>query len=162
MNPRKLVPPAILLGAGLLCCAFTAGGTAYTKRMETALLASPSVTAKPVGKLGFGKSLTVQELKGSWVRVKESQLEGWVFQGNIAANDPKETAGIDIIPLSASATSSTAAARPLAEQASEYAERTGKAAARADVLWLEKEADQVTTTMVREYLEQEAKGEFTK
>ncbi len=160
MKPSTLLLTGVLLAPGTALAAFSVGGTAYTKRMETNLLASPSAVAPAVAKLPYGKKLQVQEVKGLWLRVKENKSEGWVFQGNVADTEPKETAGIDIIPVSASSSSATNAARPLAPAASEYADRRGMNTARADVLWLEVESAKIGPDQVLEYMKQEGKGEF--
>ena len=160
MKPSTLLLTGVLLAPGTAFAVFSVGSTAYTKRMETSLLASPSAAAQPVAKLSFRKKLQVQEIKGAWVRVKESKNEGWVFQGNLSENDPKETAGIDQLPVSASSTTASAAARPLAPAASDYADRRGINSARADVIWLETESAKTGPEQVLTYLEQEKLGEY--
>jgi len=160
MKPSTLLLTGVLLAPGTALAAFSVGGNAYTKRMETDLRASPSAVAQTVSKLPYGKKLQVQEVKGSWLRVKDNKNEGWVFQGNLAEIEPKETAGIDIIPVSASSSSASNAARPLAAAASDYADRRGLNTARADVLWLEIESAKVGPNQVLEYMKQEGKGEF--
>jgi hypothetical protein len=160
MKPSTLLLTGVLLAPGTALAAFSVGGDAYTKRMETNLLASPSAVAQTVTKIPYGKKLRVQEIKGLWLRVKESKNEGWVFQGNLAEFEPKETAGIDIIPVSASSSSASNAARPLASGASDYADRRGINTARADVLWLEVETAKIGPDQVLEYMKQEGKGEF--
>ena len=160
MKPSVLIVTGLIFAPSLALAAFSVGGNAYTKRMETSLLATPSAMAQATAKVPFRKKLQVQEIKGAWLRVKESSNEGWVFKGNLSEVDPNESAGIDILPSSASSTSATAAARPLAPAAADYADRQGMAAARADVLWMEKESAKVGPQQVLEYLKNERKGEF--
>ena len=54
----QLWPVALLLAAGVpLDAALSAGGTAYTKRVETNLLAEPAPLAAVKGKVAFGRKL---------------------------------------------------------------------------------------------------------
>lgn len=134
---RRLWPAALLLVAGApLGAALTAGGTAYTKKMETSLLVEPSALAAPAGKLGFGRKVSIQEARGAWLRVSEGSVAGWVFAGNLSETKPAEGKGLDGLGLSASTTTATAAARPLTPAADDYAARHNLTNARDDLNWL--------------------------
>lgn len=150
--------------AGLLCAtallAYEAGGLAYTKRVETKLLAEPKPLAGAVGKLAYGRKVKVAEVRGSWLRVSEGSATGWVFAGNLSATAPNEAKGLDGLPVAASETTATAAARPLTPAAAEYASRRNLAAAREDLDWLLTECQAVTPEDVEAYLQENKMGEF--
>ena len=74
---RRLWPVLLLLaGAATLEAALVAGGTAYTKRQDTTLLAEPAPLAAAAGKLAFGRKLKVEEARGAWLRVSDGPLAG--------------------------------------------------------------------------------------
>lgn len=139
---------------------FAPGGAAYTKRLETALLAEPSPLAQTLVRIGYAHKLKVQEVRGAWLRVSEGKAAGWVFAGNLAEQKPAENKGLDGLPIAASETSATAAARPLAPAAADYADRRGLAQARSDVLWMEQTCDAITNDQVKAYRQAQKKGEF--
>ncbi|HEY0944165.1 MAG TPA: hypothetical protein VGD81_02830 [Opitutaceae bacterium] len=140
--------------------AFAPGGAAYTKRVETALLSEPRILAEPTARIGYAHTLKVQEVRGAWVRVSEGAKSGWVFAGNLAETKPSETRGLDGLPLAASATSATAAARPLAPAARDYAGRHGKPDAAADLQWLTEQTAALTPADVQAFLQAQRKGEY--
>lgn len=157
--PRKAL--LLLLALPVLVAAYKAGETAYIKRAESALLAEPNPLAEPSVKLKLGSKLKVEEVKGAWLRVSEGRKhEGWIFSGNVSAAKPDEDAGLAAIPLDASATTATAAARPLTPAATEYSERRNLAQARGDLEWVITESAKVTTADVTDYLKATKKGEF--
>lgn len=140
--------------------AFAPGGTAYTKRVSTVLLAEPAPLAQPVGRLANARKLTIAEVRGAWVRVSDGNATGWVFAGNLAEQKPVENSLSDKIALNASETSASAAARPLAPAAADYADRRGLEQARNDVEWLEQTSDAITAGDVQAYKQAQKKGEF--
>lgn len=140
--------------------AFTRGGQAFTKRVETILRAEPRSLAEPTGKVGYARAVKIEEVRGAWLRVSEGGQSGWVFQGNLAEEKPSEVRGLDGLPLEASRTTATAAARPLAPAAKEYAERKGATDASGDLSWLAEQSSAVTGEDVQAFLEAEKKGEF--
>jgi SH3-like domain-containing protein len=150
----------VVLLLALAAAAFSAGGTAYTKRYETSLLAEPSPLAAVNGKVRFASKLKVKEARGAWLRVSDGSTTGWVFSGNLAAAKPEENAGTDQLGLSASATTATAAARPLTPAASEYADRRNLGDARGDLNWLNTECHSITNAEVDKFLQEKKKGEF--
>ena len=152
---------AVLLGtAAVAAAALRVGDAAFTKRVETALLAEPRPMAAPVTQLPYAREVKVQEVQGAWVRVASGAQSGWVFSGNLASAKPSETRGLDGLPLAAAETSATAAARPLAQAAVDYAGRRGLGHAAEDLHWLEEQAHRVTPEEVQAFLETERKGEF--
>jgi hypothetical protein len=92
--------------------------------------------------------------------VKDGANAGWVFSGNLSEDKPSDTKGMDGVPLAASQTSATAAARPLAPAAEQYGDRKGLEQAKEDVLWLEGKSDAIGADQVDEYLKANQKGEF--
>lgn len=151
---------ALCAGVPALLAAFTPGGAAYTKRVETTLLSEPKMMAAPVTRLGYAKKLKVEAVQGLWVRVSEGKSTGWVFNGNLAEEKPSETKGLDGLPLSASNTSASAAARPLSEVAKEYANRHNLGNAQAEIDWLRQQCIEISDGEVDRYLEEHKKGEY--
>ena len=77
---KKSTRSAALL-AGLLCAsvllAYEAGGFAYTKRVETKLLAEPKPLAEAAGKLAYGRKVRIEQVQGAWLRVSDGPVAGW-------------------------------------------------------------------------------------
>ena len=140
--------------------AYAPGGAAYTKRVDTALLANPSPLAQAVGHVGYAQKLAVDEVKGVWLRVRGGQASGWIFAGNVAEKKPSENKGLDGLPMDAAETSATAAARPLAPAANDYAQRRGLEQARADLDWLVSFDNGIQPADVQAYMQENKKGEF--
>jgi hypothetical protein len=159
MKIPLLVATAALLATSAQA-AYSPGGTAYTKRFETALLAEPSPLAKALARISYAHKLKIEEVRGAWLRVSEGKTTGWVFAGNLAEQKPAENKGLDGLPVAASETSATAAARPLAPAAADYADRRGLAQARSDVEWMEHTSDGVTNDQVQAFRQAQKKGEF--
>lgn len=153
------------LAAGLatvavLPAAFAPGGTAYTKRTETALLAEPQMLAPPVTRVGYGRPLRIEAVKGAWVRVNEGTKAGWVFAGNLADEKPSEKEGLDGLPFAASETTAAAAARPLLPAAEEYSTRRGLTRPADDMTWLAQQQARITPDEVQAFLREQKKGEY--
>ena len=150
--------------AGLICAtallAFEAGGTAYTKRLETKLLAAPKPLAEAAGKLTYGKKLKVEQVQGPWLRVSDGPTAGWVFAGNLSATQPVEGMGADGLGLDASQTTATAAARGLTPATLEYASRRNLTDARENLDWLVTACESFTPEDVNSFLQEKKKGEF--
>lgn len=155
LSAGLLAAAAVSLEAGLL-----AGGFAYTKRVETRLLAEPRPLAASVGKLGYGRKVKIDQAQGAWLQVSDGPVAGWVFAGNLAETKPAEGKGADALGLQASETSATAAARPLTPDAEAYAKRRNLARARDDLTWLLAEAQKVTPDEVEQFLQTQKKGEY--
>lgn len=149
-----------LAAATLLPAAFAPGGAAYTKRVETALLAQPTMLATPVGRVAYAQQLKVEEIKGAWLKVSDGRKSGWVFSGNLAEEKPSETRGLDGLPVAASETSAAAAARPLVPAAEEYSTRRGLGKAAEDIAWLNQQAGAVQADDVKAFLQEQKKGEY--
>jgi hypothetical protein len=137
-----------------------AGGTAYTKRRETILLAEPAPLATPAGTLAFGRALKIEEVRGRWLRVSDGPVAGWVFAGNLAELKPVENKGLDGLGLSASETTATAAARPLTPAAEDYAARRNLVNARDDLNWLLAQCQAITPEELAAFLQAQKKGEY--
>ena len=150
---------AILLCSTALL-AYEAGGLAYTKRVETKLLAEPKSFAEVAGRVSFGRKMKVEQVQGAWLRVSDGPVSGWVFAGNLSATAPSEGKGLDGLPLAASETTATAAARPLTPASVEYATRRNLTGAREDLDWLLTECQAITSEDVESFLQEKKKGEF--
>ena len=116
--------------------------------------------AKALARISYAHKLKIEEVRGAWLRVSEGKTTGWVFAGNLAEQKPAENKGLDGLPVAASETSATAAARPLAPAAADYADRRGLAQARSDVEWMEHTSDGVTNDQVQAFRQAQKKGEF--
>lgn len=162
MNPHPLLCTALLLlAAGTTAdAALSAGGTAYTKKLETSLLAEPSPLAAVTGKVGFGRAVKLQEARGAWFKVAEGSAAGWVFAGNLSETKPAEGKGLDGLGLSASNTTATAAARPLTPAANDYATQRNLGQARDDLNWLLGQCGAITPAQVEAFLKAQKKGEY--
>ncbi|MBI2813822.1 MAG: hypothetical protein HYX71_06025 [Opitutae bacterium] len=164
MNPRthsRLWPLLCGLAAAVtLQAALAAGGVAFTKRMETKLLAEPTPLAAVSAKVGYAKPLKIEAAKGAWLKVREGENTGWVFSGNVSAVEIKETAGLAGLGLNASATTVTAAARGLSEEAADYAQRHQLGTARDDLAWLLEQSAAVTAEDLEAFLQKNKLGEF--
>jgi hypothetical protein len=159
-SPALLVALASVIAPAVLFAAFAVGGTAYTKRPETSLLAEPQPLAAAVARVGYAQDLKVEELRGAWLRVTDGKSGGWVFAGNLAEEKPSEVRGLDGLPVEASETTATTAARPLIPAAEEYSARRGLTSAADDLVWLNQQVAAVTPTEVKTFLQEQKKGEF--
>jgi hypothetical protein len=160
-SPLRRWPVVLVLASGAtLGAALGTGGTAYTKKLETSLLAEPSPLAAVTGKVGFGRALKVQEARGAWFRVTDGGTAGWVFQGNLSETKPAEGKGLDGLGFSASNTTATAAARPLTPAADDYAARRNLTNARDDLNWLLTQCHTFTPAAVEAFLKEQKKGEY--
>ena len=156
--------PRLLLLAGLLVAsasaAFQAGSVAYTKKLETPLLAEPKPLAEPTGKIALGHEVKVEEVKGAWLRVSEGAVTGWVYAGNLSETKPDESSKFDGVAALASKTTATAAARPLDEAVVQYADQRKLGDARGDLEWMMVTCGEITEETVTEFLQEQKKGEF--
>jgi hypothetical protein len=157
----RWLPAVILLAVAAAAeAALTAGGTAYTKRFKTTLLAEPSPLAAPAGELALGRKVGIHEVRGRWLRVSDGPVAGWVFAGNLSETQPAEGKGLDGLGLAASTTTATAAARPLTPAADEYATRRRLTNARDELNWLLAQCRAVTAAEVDAFLQEKKKGEY--
>ena len=152
----------LVLGSLGLCTvlAYDAGGFAYTKRPETNVLSEPRALAPAVGRLGFRRKVKIDQVQGAWLRVSDGPVGGWVFSGNLADTMPAEIKGTDGMPLTASQTTASAAARPLTQEANAYAAQRNLGAARNDLDWLQRQCTAITKAQVEAFLQAQKKGEF--
>lgn len=161
-TPRLILTLAALQFAlGAAChAALKKGGAAYTKRMETALLAEPKPFAATVANIEFAESLSIDEVRGSWLRVTHKKLKktGWVYAGNVADDEPVIPPAEGMTAGQASETSTATAARPLTRAAREYAESQGQPPQLQD--WLAQAAAAVTDDDITRYLSENKKGEY--
>ena len=159
-TPPLLFCLALATTPAALLAALAVGGTAYTKRAETSLLAEPRPLAEITARVAYAQPLKVQELRGSWLRVTDGKNQGWVFGGNLADEKPSEVRGMDGLPVAAAETTATSAARPLVPAAEEYSQRRGLGKAAEDITWLNQQQVNVTPVAVQAFLQEQNKGEF--
>ncbi len=110
-------------------------------------------------KLGYGKTCAIDGGQGPWLYGREAGGTGWVFAGNVSETKSEEGKGLDL-PLAASETSATAAARPLTPAASDYAKSRKLTNARADLEWLLSSCAALTSEEVDAFLQEQKKGEY--
>lgn len=161
-KPPAALQLALLLGlfAATSLLAYEAGGFAYTKRVETNVLREPRPLAPPAGKLGYRRKVKVDQVQGNWLHVSDGPVAGWVFAGNLADTVPAEVKGTDGLPLAASQTTATAAARPLTPEGEAYATRRSLGLARNDLNWLLFQCRGITRGDVDAFLQAQKKGEY--
>jgi hypothetical protein len=153
---------ALILG-GLLAFsakAFEKGDKVWSKHYETALLAEPRPLAATVASVGFGEQLKVKEVQGVWLRIKAGSAEGWVFQGNVASEEPEITPSVGMTQIAAAQTDTVAAARPLAPAAQGYAERHGESEAQADIDWVDQQAALLRHEELVAWMSEQQLGEY--
>jgi hypothetical protein len=160
MRCRIFALGLLMLGSAVTCAASAVKGTVYTKRLNTALLQEPLPLATITARVGYARPLRIEEERGLWLKVSGPAGTGWVFRGNVTTQPPSEIGGLEGQPVSAAPTSATAAARPLSQDANEYAVAHDLLNARDDILWMEKHADAVKSRHVEAYLKAQKKGEF--
>jgi hypothetical protein len=154
---RGIVGLAVVAGVAAL----EKGGSAFSKRNETSLLAEPKPLATAVGKVGFAEELKIDDVRGSWLHVKGAKIAGWVYVGNVADEKPATPPSTGLTAaLTASDTDTAAAARPLAPVAAEFATRHNATDAQADVEWLDQEAAKLPPALIESYLRDNKKGEY--
>lgn len=160
----KTHPQRLLLLAGVFAvsafAAFEAGSFAYTKRVETKLLSEPKALAESTGKVAFARKVKVEQVQGSWLRVSEGDVSGWVFAGNLSATEPDEGAKLDKLTFVASQTSASAALRGLSPEAEAYAAQRNLGDPRADLEWMLTACAEITDEAVDEFLQENKKGEY--
>jgi hypothetical protein len=157
---RRCAASGLFLAAALAANAVDKGGTVYSKRNETNLLAEPKPLASAVGKAGFAEALKVVEVRGTWLKVTGKAAAGWVFGGNVANDKPTLAPPAGLTSIEASDTNTAAAARPLAPAANTYAERHGAGDPRRDVEWIDAQAAKLSPAAITTYLKTHKKGEY--
>lgn len=165
MKPLASLRAGLVLLAGLGAtltglAAFAVGGAAYTKRVETVVRAEPRALAAAAGRLGYARKLKILEVRDGWLRVSDGNVTGWVFAGNLSDAKPAEGKGADGLGFAASETTATAAARPLAPAAVDYAANRNLGSAREDLDWLLAQGHAVTPAAVEAFLQAQKKGEY--
>ena len=160
VRPLLRIAALLLVTAAAVEAAMVAGSSVYAKRFETPLLAEPQPLAKANSKVEVGRKLRVDEVRGKWLRVSDGGASGWVFNGNITDTKPVEIKGLDGLPIDASSTSATAAARGLDDFAKEYASAHNLNNAYSDFEWLSEECQNITPEDIEDFLQKQKKGEY--
>ena len=99
-------------------------------------------------------------MRDGWLRVSDGNVTGWVFAGNLSDEKPAAGKGADGLGFAASETTATAAARPLAPAAVDYAAGRNLGSAREDLDWLLGQGNRVTPAEVEAFLQAQKKGEY--
>ena len=160
MKSKKIFSVAALfLYAAALAFALEAGGSAFTKKQSTPLLAAPQREAAATGTLPWGAKVKIVAMQGLWAQVALDTKKGWVFAGNLSADKPPAENKSEL-PATASDTTAATAARPLSQAAKDYASRKDQASSAADVEWMETAADAVTAAEVQAYMKENKKGDY--
>lgn len=149
---------ALLATVAVLPAALAPGSAAFTKRAEVAVLTEPQMGSPQVGRLGYAQKVSVNEIKGAWANINGA-ASGWVFGGNLSDTAPADTHGFDGLPISASNTTASAAARPLQPDSEQYAGRHGLNSASSDLNWLAKNAA-LRPNELQDFLKANKKGEY--
>ncbi len=149
---------ALLATVAVLPAALAPGSAAFTKRAEVAVLTEPQMGSSQVGHLGYAQKVSVNEIKGAWANISGGTA-GWVFGGNLSDTAPADTHGFDGLPISASNTTASAAARPLAADSEQYAGRHGLNSASSDLNWLARNAT-LRPGELQDFLKTKKKGEY--
>jgi hypothetical protein len=118
--------------------------------------------APAVASIGFAEPLSVVATQGSWLQVRgpSAAAQGWVFQGNVAAEKPSLPPAAGWTTVDASATDTVAAARPLTPAAADYAARHDGGSAEADIAWLDARAAALSPAQIVAYMQANARGEY--
>ncbi len=124
------------------------------------MLADKDPDAASVGKLKSHHAYTVLAISGKWVQLKSGAATGWVYAGNLSRDEPPDV-NTSSFSTDASATTLSAAARGLDNDAKGYANRKGEAASAADVVWMEQQNDAVGPDGVKDYLKAHKLGEYS-
>ena len=161
-TPLRLLALVAIAGAVVttVMAAPKQGGTVYSKRDGTKLLAEKKPMAATVATAGFAEPLKVGEISGSWLKVSARGGAGWVFAGYIVEDKPEREKMEGVGSVDASSTTTAAAARPIAPAAKEYAARHNLKDAEADVDWVEAQAHKITRPIVDSYMATNKKGEY--
>jgi hypothetical protein len=165
MNPRPVIrlwPVVLALAAAAsLEAALIKGGVAYSKSLETKLLAEPKPSAAVAGKIiGYAKKLSITDAQGAWLQISDAGSSGWLFKGAVAETLPEKIKGLTGFPIEASKTTATDAARPLTPEAEAYASRRNLAGAKDDVDWMLKQCTAITNQSVDDFLKANQRGEY--
>jgi len=155
---------ALALAAGISVAAFAAdleaGHSAYAIRDGQPLLADKDPDAVVVGKLKSHHEYTVLAMSGNWAQLKAGSATGWVYVGNLSREEPPDV-NTSAFSTQASATTLSAAARGLDDDAKGYADRKGEVQSAADVAWMEQQNDAVGPGDVKAYLKEHKLGEYS-
>ena len=168
-SSQKMVWPVmlllLLLGASLLTIAssgavYETGDKVWSKNHATALLAEPKPLAATVITVGFAEKFKVKEVQGVWLHIKGDKAEGWVFQGNVASEKPRNAPSVGLTQIAASQTDTVAAARPLAPAAQVYAQRHDASDAQADIDWVDLNSAMISREVMMVWMMDKQLGEY--
>ena len=163
-TPLRLLALAAVAGAltTAALAAPKAGDTVYSLHSGTPLYPEAKKSDTVAGTVGFAEALKIQAVtpSGMWLNVSAGGKTGWVFKAMIAEKQPEPEKTTGVASVDASSTTTAAAARPLSEEAKQYAVRHNLTDAGKDVDWAGDEAHKVTKPIVDSYMKENKKGEY--
>jgi hypothetical protein len=139
--------------------ALDVGGKCFVKKADTPVLAAPDRTAAALATAPWSAELKIVEMNGRWLKVKGKNIDGWVFGGNVAPDKPPALNETQT-QLASGETGAAVAARPLSQEAKDYAGRKSAGEAAADIEWMEGVANSITEPLLRDYQQHNSKGTF--
>lgn len=139
-----------------------AGDTVYSLHNGTPLYPEAKKSDAVAATVGFAEALKIQSVtpSGMWLNVSAGGKTGWIFKAMIAEKQPEPEKTTGVASVDASSTTTAAAARPLSEEATQYAVRHNLVDAGKDVDWAGDEAHKVTKPIVDSYMKENKKGEY--
>ncbi len=137
-----------------------AGHSAYVIHDGQPLLADKDPDASTVAKLKTHHEYPVIQISGKWVQLKAGSATDWVYAGNLSRDEPPDV-NTSSFKTDASATTLSAAARGIDDDAKGYADRKGETESANDVVWMEQENDAISKADVRAYLKEHKLGEYS-
>jgi hypothetical protein len=162
--PLRLLALAAALGAltTAAIAAPKAGDTVYCLHNGTPLYPEAKKLDTVATTAGFAEALKVESVNpsGMWLNVSAGGKTGWVFKAMIAEKKPEAEKLTGVASVEASATTTAAAARPLSDEATQYAARHNLVDAGKDVDWAGDEAHKVTKPIVDSYMKENKKGDY--
>jgi hypothetical protein len=159
---RKTLFALALVAAVSLAMAaeLEAGHSAYVIRDGQPLLADKDPDAAAVAKLKSHHEYTVIQISGKWAQLQAGTATGWVYVGNLSRDEPPDV-NSSSLSTEASATTLSAAARGIDNDAKDYANRKGEAESADDVVWMEQQNDAIGKDSVTAYLKEHKLGEYS-
>ncbi len=136
------------------------GKTAYVIHDGQPLLAEKDPDSNKIDKLKTHHAYTIIQISGKWVQLKSDSASGWVYQGNLSAEEPPDVNN-SVFSTQASVATNNAAARGLDDDAKVYADRKNEPEAANDVGWMENQNASITDDDVQAYMKGHKLGEYS-
>ena len=156
---RYLLPISLMVGV-VLAAGIEVGKIVFVKRDQAPLLDSPNPEGSKVLSLEWSKQYTVKKIDGNWVELSVNGKSGWVYKGNLSEVKPEETGNSKSFSSGSTDVSASLAARGLDKSATAYASRQGHGESASQIEWLESQNNEVTKSVVTQYLKDHQQGEY--